>query len=130
MIPSDIRTQDGDKMPRRRRSTWRKEGLDLLAAILVAIGAVLCIVFGVLSLFAGGVELSYAVGFVVRIWPVREIFAIVFGVVILVIEGYNKLYDYWSIIVIIILAIFAGTLGALLIIIGCLLAIIQKVRRE
>ena len=119
-------------MPKRRTSGSRrkKTGLDLLAAILVAIGAVLCIIFGVLSLLAGGVELSYAFGFIIQYWPVKEILAIIFGIVIIAIEGFNRLYDYWSIIVIFILAIFAGTVGALLIIIGCLLAIIQKVRKE
>jgi hypothetical protein len=121
-------------MPRRRTSGSRrkKTGLDLLAAVLVAIGAVLCIIFGILIPFAlPGSE--YAFGFISALIDgpiVIAAFAIVFGVIIIVIEGYNKLYDFWSIILIFILAIFAGTVGALLIIIGCLLAIIQKVRRE
>jgi len=121
-------------MPKRKKSTSRrkKTGLDLLAAILVAIGAVLCIIFGVLLLFPlPGSE--YAFGFISALIDGQYViaaFAIVFGIIIIVIEGYNKLYDFWSIILIFILAIFAGTVGALLIIIGCLLAIIQKVRKE
>jgi hypothetical protein len=119
-------------MPRRRTSGSRrkKSGVELLAAVLVAIGAVLCIIFGLLSIFnAPGVS-QYAFGFIFQGSPVKEILAILFGVIIIAIEGFNRLYDYWSIIFIFILAIFAGTVGALLIIIGCLLAIIEKVRKE
>lgn len=118
-------------MPRKRKTYSRKKtGLDLLAAILVAIGAALCIIFGVLSILnTPGIE-QYAFGFIVREFPVKEILAIIFGIIIIAIEGFNRLNDYWSIILIILLGIVAATIGALLIIIGGLLAIIQKVRRE
>lgn len=115
-------------MPKRRRTYSRKKtGLDLLAAILVAIGAILCIVLGFLSLF--GIS-EYAYGFIIQQYPVKEVLAIVFGIIIIAIEGFNKLNDYWSIILIFILAVIAATLGAIIIIVGVLIAIIQKVRRE
>ena len=61
---------------------------------------------------------------------VKDVIAKVFGVIIIAIEGFNKLNDYWSIIGILILGILAATVGALLIIIGALIAIIEKVRKE
>ena len=115
-------------MPKRKRTYKRKKtGLELLAAILVAIGAILCIILGVLCLFG---ECTYAYAFLIDVFPVNLVLAIVFGVIIIVIEGYNRLNDYWSIIGIFILAIFAATLGAILIIVGVLFAIIEKVRKE
>jgi len=118
-------------MPKRKRSYRRKKtGVELLASVLVAIGAVLCIVVGLLSfLQTPGVD-QYAFGFIIRDFPVKEVLAILFGIIIIVIEGFNRLDDYWSIILILILGIVAATVGALLIIIGTLLAIIEKVRRE
>jgi hypothetical protein len=119
-------------MPKQKKTRYKrkKTGLELLAAILVAIGAVLCIVFGLLSAFlVPGVE-RYAFGFIIQTYPVKEILAIIFGIIIIAIEGFNKLDDYWSIIGIFILGILAATIGALLIIIGALIAIIEKVRKE
>ncbi|NVM53118.1 MAG: hypothetical protein HWN66_05400 [Candidatus Helarchaeota archaeon] len=120
-------------MPKKRKTRYKKKktGLELLAAVCVAIGAVLCIVFGLLSVIsAGSLYQDYAFGTIIREFPVKEILAIVFGVIIIVIEGFNKLDDYWSIILIFILGIIAGTIGMLLIIIGALIAIIEKVRKE
>ena len=115
-------------MPKRKRTYKRnKTGLELIAAILVAIGAILCIILGVLCLFN---ECQYAYGFLFHEQPVIIVLAIVFGVIILLIEGYNRLNDYWSIIGIFILAIFAATIGAIIIIVGVLFAIIEKVRKE
>ncbi|MHA1321879.1 MAG: hypothetical protein ACTSRL_03705 [Candidatus Helarchaeota archaeon] len=117
-------------MPKRKSYRRKKTGIDLLAAVLVALGAVICIIFGFLSLLrTPGIE-EYAFGFIIQDFPIKEVLAIIFGIIIIIIEGFNKLNDYWSIIFIIILGIIAATLGALLIIIGGLLAIIQKVRRE
>ena len=118
------------RMPKRKSYRRKKTGLALLAAVLVAIGAVLCIILGFLSLVATPGVGEYAFGFIITEFPVKEVLAIVFGVIIIVIEGFNKLNDYWSIIVIIILGILAATLGALLIIIGGLVAIIDKVQKE
>lgn len=119
-------------MPKKRKSRYRrkKTGLELLAAILVAIGAVLCIVVGVLSLALTPGVGPYAFGFIIRDYPIKEVLAIVMGIIIIAIEGFNKLNDYWAIIGIFILAIIAATIGALLIIIGALVAIIEKVRKE
>jgi hypothetical protein len=117
-------------MPKRRSYRRKKKGLGLLAAVLVAIGAVLCIIFGFLSLLNVPGVGQYAFGFIISEFPIKEVLAIVFGVIIIIIEGFNKLNDYWSIILVIILGIVAATLGALLIIIGGLVAIIDKVQRE
>ena len=114
----------------KRRSRRKKTGLELLAAILVAIGAVLCITIGLLSLFpVAGVE-PYMLRWIFQEPYVAEIVAIVIGVIIIAIEAFNQLYDYWAMIGVFILAIVAATVGALLIIIGALLAIIGKVQKE
>ena len=119
-------------MPKQKKTRHKrkKTGLELLAAILVAIGAVLCIVFGLLSVFLVPGAERYAFGFLFQMSPVKEILAIIFGIIIIAIEGFNKLNDYWAIIGVIILGIIAATVGGLLIIIGALLAIIEKVRKE
>ncbi len=123
-------------MPKKRKTKYKrkKTGLELLAAVLVAIGAVLCIVIGILSIIAnltGTFSVSqYAFGIIFHDYPIKEIIGIVLGIVIIIIEGFNKLDDYWAIIFILILGFLAATVGALLIIIGCLLAIIEKVRHE
>ena len=120
-------------MPKKKKTKYKKKktGLELLAAVCVAIGAVLCIVFGVLSAISGGTMYQeYAFGTIIRDVPIKEVLAIVFGVIIIVIEGFNKLDDYWSIIAVLILGIIGGTIGMLLIIIGALIAIIEKVRKE
>ncbi len=116
-------------MPKRKYRR-KKSGLEQLAAVLVAIGAVLCIVIGVMS-FAQvpGVE-PYMLRWIFQQQFVAEVVAIIIGVIIIAIEAFNKLNDYWSIIGVLILAIIAATVGALLIIIGALLAIIGKVQRE
>ncbi len=114
-------------MPKHRKKT----GIELLAAILVALGAVLCIVLGTLSIISqisGGIDVSqYVFPIIFRVYPIKEIMAIISGIIIIIIEGYNKLNDYWAIICVLILGFIAATVGALLIIIGGLLAIIGKV---
>ena len=119
-------------MPKKKKSSYKrkKTGLELLAAVLVAIGAVLCIVIGLLSLFPGTGVSAYMLRWIFKEQYVAEIIAIVIGIIIIVIEAYNKLDDYWAIIGIFILGIIAGTIGALLIIIGALIAIIGKVQKE
>ena len=117
------------KMP-KRKSRRKKTGLELLAAVLVAIGAVLCIVIGLMSIaHVPGVE-TYMLRWIFQQPYVAEVVAIVIGVIIIAIEAFNKLNDYWSIIGVFILAIIAATIGALIIIIGALLAIIDKVQKE
>ena len=116
-------------MPKRRYKR-KKTGVELLAAVLVAIGAVLCIVIGILSIAQVPDVNAYAFGFIFRDPIIKDVIAIVFGVIIIAIEGFNKLNDYWAIIGVLILGILAATVGALLIIIGALLAIIEKVRKE
>lgn len=123
-------------MPKRKYRS-KKTGLELLAAVLVALGAVLCVVLGVLSIVAnlsggfGGFDVSqWAFGIIFQDYPIKEVMAIICGIVIIIIEGYNKLNDYWSIIGILILGFLGATVGALLIIIGALIAIIEKVRHE
>ncbi|MHA1425534.1 MAG: hypothetical protein ACTSQI_06060 [Candidatus Helarchaeota archaeon] len=107
-------------MPKKRKYKRKKTGLELLAAVLVAIGAVLCIVLGVLSFIPDITSISqYAFGIIFQETPIKEVLAIICGIIIIVIEGYNKLDDYWAIIGILILGFLAATIGALLIIIGC-----------
>lgn len=119
-------------MPKRKKSSYRrkKTGLELLAAILVAIGAVLCIVIGLLSIANVPEATPYAFGFIFQQPMVKEVVAIVMGVIVIVIEAFNKLNDYWSIIGVLILGIIAATIGGLMIIVGALFAIIEKVRKE
>jgi len=120
-------------MPKRKYRS-KKTGLELLAAVLVALGAVLCVVLGVLSIIAnvsGGFDVSqWAFGIIFQDFPIKEVMAIICGIIIIIIEGFNKLNDYWSIIGILILGFLGATVGALLIIIGALIAIIEKVRHE
>ena len=124
-------------MPTRTKTKYKrkKKGPEILAAVLVAVGAVLCILFGILSILAEiipsfTVENMLTFGTIVKVFPIKEILAIIFGIIIIVIEGFNKLNDYWSIIGVFILGIIAGTIGMLLIIIGALIAIIYKVSKE
>jgi hypothetical protein len=116
-------------MPKRKYRR-KKTGLELLAAVLVAIGAVLCIVIGLMSIFSIPNVEQYMLRWIFPQQYVAEVVAIVIGVIIIAIEAFNKLNDYWSIIGVFILAIIAATIGALVIIIGALLAIIGKVMKE
>ncbi|MFX1295563.1 MAG: hypothetical protein ACFFD2_12030 [Promethearchaeota archaeon] len=120
-------------MPKRKYKR-KKTGLELLAAILVAIGAVLCIVIGflsIVSLMTGSFSVSpYNLPIIFHDPYIMEIMAIVCGIIIIVIEGFNKLNDYWAIVGILILGFLAATVGALLVIIGSLVAIVRKVQEE
>jgi hypothetical protein len=120
--------------PRKKRGTWWTVG-----QVVIILGAVLMIVVGAMDIVFTAIDStqsyaqSYTLGYI-DVPYLGSILSIIMGALILWLSVdkriYNRMKMIWYAILIIVLAIIGGNLGALVVFIGGLIIIFYRLSKE